>query len=73
MRILEKSGEEIENLMLTRNVSFTAKGIYSYLLLKRHPEETTSTGLAIVMRENEDRMLSALKELQAVGFVGGVQ
>lgn len=55
-----------EELTLNRDISFMAKGLYAYLLLER---DATPKGIAMTMRENEETVLSALKELRAVGYI----
>lgn len=58
-----------EELTLDNEVSFTAKGLYAYLLLRPEPENCMATGIAMTMRENEAVIIGALRELEAKGYV----
>jgi hypothetical protein len=61
-----------EEMLVNRDISFTAKGLYAYLMILRHPEWATVKSISMTMRENVDVIMSALKELEATGYVEDV-
>lgn len=62
-----------EELVLDREVSFTAKGLYAYLILQSNLLDITAKMISLDMRENLDRVESALRELEAKGYVEDAQ
>lgn len=69
MRLLHDHAVLPESLVIDREVSFMAKGLYAFLILSRRSEVTTARGIAMTMRENEPAVQSALRELQAKGYL----
>jgi hypothetical protein len=58
-----------EELLLNRDVSFVAKGLFAYLLILRHPGSQSATWIATSMVENEPSIHLALRELNSAGYI----
>lgn len=69
MKLLHEDIVAPEKLLLDNEVSFAAKGLYAYLLLRSNLEEVNSTGVAMTMRTDEQTIISALRELEAKGYI----
>jgi hypothetical protein len=58
-----------EEMLVNKGISFTAKGVFSYLMLFSHPESQTAVGISMTMDEKLEVVESALRELNATGYV----
>lgn len=69
MTIKHKFAITPEELVLDREISFMAKGLYAYLILLNNLSAVTVKGISMYMRENEDAVRTAALELEAKGYL----